>query len=204
MMKRRHPDSDERPTTADEAQSTDALGGQMTVVGRDARLEGTLQSDASIRIDGRAKGRIDARGDVILSSHSDVEADIRAQSVVMGGTVKGTITARTKTEVAPGGRLHGRVRSRVLIVREGAVFSGQSDVGAGDGSGAGASWSVDDELQTAYDDATREAAEWYRTRLGREPDEPSSSRPEHPRHVTRPPAPLAPHHAAKPAAQVDR
>jgi cytoskeletal protein CcmA (bactofilin family) len=204
MIKRRHPESDERPTTADEAQSTDALGGQMTVVGRDTRLEGTLQSDASIRIDGRAKGRIDSRGDVILSSHSDVEADILAQSVVMGGTVKGTITARTKTEVVPGGRLHGTVRSRVLIVREGAVFSGQSDVGAGDGSGTRASWFVDDELQTAYDDATRHAAEWYRTRLGREPDKTSSGRPEHPRHVARPAAPLATDHAAKPAAQVDR
>jgi cytoskeletal protein CcmA (bactofilin family) len=177
MLKRRHPDGDGGAMGPSEAPITDALGGQMTVVGRDTGVEGTLESDESIRIDGRAKGRITARGDVILSSNSDVEADIRAQSVVMGGTLKGTITARAKTEVTRGGRLQGRVRSTVLIVREGAVFSGESNVGSEASDAAGF---AEDELQTAYDDATRQAAEWYRSRLGPEPDGTSPDRRDQP------------------------
>ena len=98
----------------------ETLGPEMTVVGRGARVEGTLVSAESIRIDGQVKGKIAARCDVILSSNSDVEADIRAQNVVSGGTLKGTITARTRTEVAQGGRVEGKIRSKELVVSEGA------------------------------------------------------------------------------------
>ena len=88
----------------------ETLGPEMTVVGRGAKVEGTLVSTESIRIDGQVKGKIAARCDVILSSHSHVEADIRAQNVLSGGTLKGTITARTRTEVAQGGRVEQPVQ----------------------------------------------------------------------------------------------
>src|SRR4029450_11981027 len=91
------------PDEPSEAGIKETLGPEMTVVGRGARLEGTLVSTESIRIDGKAKGKIAARVDVILSSDSHVEADIQAQNVVAGGTLKGTITARTMTGGAGGG-----------------------------------------------------------------------------------------------------
>jgi cytoskeletal protein CcmA (bactofilin family) len=143
----------------------ETLGPEMTVVGRGARLEGTLVSAESIRIDGQAKGRIAARGDVILTSNSHVEADIQAQNVVTGGTLKGSITARTMTEVE-GGRVEGTIRSKALVVREGALFSGQASI---DHQGApreadGLAYQ-EDELQTGYDESVRRAAEWYRSTL---------------------------------------
>jgi cytoskeletal protein CcmA (bactofilin family) len=101
----------------------ETLGPEMTVVGRGAQLEGTLVSTESIRIDGQAKGKIAARVDVILSSDSHVEADIQAENVVAGGTLKGSISARTMTEVAEGGRVEGTIRSKALVVSEGALFS---------------------------------------------------------------------------------
>ena len=143
----------------------ETLGPEMTVVGRGAQLEGTLVSTESIRIDGQAKGKIAARVDVILSSDSHVEADIQAQNVVTGGTLKGSITARTMTEVE-GGRVEGTIRSKALVVREGALFSGQASI---DHQGAtreadGLAYQ-EDELQTGYDESVRRAAEWYRSTL---------------------------------------
>ena len=143
----------------------ETLGPEMTIVGRGAQLEGTLVSTESIRIDGQAKGTIAARGDVILSPNSHVEADIQAQNVVTGGTLKGSITARTMTEVE-GGRVEGTIRSKALVVREGALFSGQASI---DHQGAtreadGLAYQ-EDELQTGYDESVRRAAEWYRSTL---------------------------------------
>jgi cytoskeletal protein CcmA (bactofilin family) len=144
----------------------ETLGPEMTVLARGARLEGTLVSAESIRIDGQAKGKIAARGDVILSSHSHVEADIRAQNVVSGGTLKGTITARTKAELAQGGRVEGTIRSKVLVVGEGALFSGQANIDADDGPDeAGGSAFPEDELRTQYEEAARRAADRYRASL---------------------------------------
>jgi cytoskeletal protein CcmA (bactofilin family) len=143
----------------------ETLGPEMTVLGRGARLEGTLVSAESIRIDGQAKGRIAARGDVILSSDSHVEADIQAQNVVTGGTLKGSITARTMTEVE-GGRVEGTIRSKALVVREGALFSGQASVDLQDAPGEADRLAYEgDELQIGYDESVRRAAEWYRSTL---------------------------------------
>ena len=77
MFKRRHPADGHAPVQPSEPGIKETLGPEMTVVGRGAQVEGTLISTESIRIDGQVKGRIAARCDVILSSHSDVEADIR-------------------------------------------------------------------------------------------------------------------------------
>ena len=190
MVRRRHPQNGEDPVQSSEPGIYETLGPEMTVVGRGAQVEGTLVSNESIRIDGQAKGKIAARGDVILSSHSHVEADIQAQNVVSGGTLKGTITARTKTELAQGGRVDGTIRSKVLVVREGALFSGQASIDLEDSPGeADGSAFPEDELRMGYEEAARRAAEWYRSSLNgpkaepdrngaREPDAPGMLEPD--------------------------
>jgi cytoskeletal protein CcmA (bactofilin family) len=177
MLKRRDPHDGQDPDERDEPGIKETLGPQMTVVGRGTQLEGTLLSAESIRIDGEARGTIAARGDVILSSHSHVEADIRAENVVMGGELRGNIRARTRTELAAGGRLVGRIRSKLLVVREGAQFSGQSSVDVDDAKIASdGSAYPEDELWNAYEDATRRAADWYRAKLDRPTAEPNDER----------------------------
>jgi cytoskeletal protein CcmA (bactofilin family) len=140
----------------------ETLGPEMTVVGRGARVEGTLVSVESIRIDGQAKGKISARGDVILSPLSHVEADIKAQNVVTGGTLKGNIIARRKTEVTEAGRVEGTIRSKALVVSEGALFAGQASIDLEDAEGSAYQG---DELQIGYDESVRRAADWYRSTL---------------------------------------
>ena len=166
MLRRRDHDGGRDQEQPSEPGIKETLGPEMTVVGRGTQVEGTLVSAESIRIDGQAKGKIAARGDVILSSASHVEADIRAQNVVSGGTLKGTITARTKAELAQGGRVEGTIRSKVLVVGEGALFSGQASIDAEEGPGeAEGSAFPEDELRTEYEEATRRAADWYRASL---------------------------------------
>jgi cytoskeletal protein CcmA (bactofilin family) len=166
MSRRRHRQDGRGPDQPGEPGIKETLGPEMTVVGRGARLEGTLVSTESIRIDGQAKGKIAARVDVILSSHSHVEADIQAQNVVAGGTLKGSITARTMTEVAEGGRVEGTIRSKALVVSEGALFSGQASIDLQDAPGEAAGFAHPaDEMQMGYDESVRRAAEWYRSTL---------------------------------------
>ena len=99
---------------------------EVTVLGNGARLEGTVVSAGSLRIDGQVKGKISADGDVVLSPGCQVEADISAQNVTIGGPFKGNITAKGRTELAKGGRVDGDIICKSLVVAEGAVFCGQS------------------------------------------------------------------------------
>jgi cytoskeletal protein CcmA (bactofilin family) len=109
-----------------EVRMKNGSGSEVTVVGQGARLEGTVLSTGSLRIDGRVTGKINADGDVVLSSHSQVEADITAQNVTIAGRFKGNIVAKGTAELARGGRVEGNVTSKTLVVAEGAFFSGQS------------------------------------------------------------------------------
>jgi cytoskeletal protein CcmA (bactofilin family) len=90
-----------------------AQDGEVTVVGQGARLEGTIVSAGSLRIDGQVKGQVNADGDVMLSPQSQVEADINAENVIVAGRFKGNITSKS------------------LVVQEGGIFSGQSNMEGG-------------------------------------------------------------------------
>jgi cytoskeletal protein CcmA (bactofilin family) len=117
-----------------------ADNGEVTIVGAGARLEGTVVSAGSLRIDGQVKGQINADGDVTLSPQSQVEADIRAQNVSVAGRFTGNIVVKDRAHLARGGRIDGNITSKTLVVEEGGVFHGQSimDTGASKGSSSSA------------------------------------------------------------------
>lgn len=101
-------------------------GSEVTIVGQGAKLEGTVVSAGSLRIDGQVKGQVNADGDVMLSPQSQVEADIRAQNVSVAGRFKGNIVVKGRAEITRGGRIDGNVTSKTLVIEEGAIFQGQS------------------------------------------------------------------------------
>ena len=104
----------------------DQQGGEVTIVGQGAKLEGNVVSAGSLRIDGQIKGQVNADGDVMLSPQSAVEADIRAQNVSVAGRFKGSIVVKGRAEITRGCRVDGNITSKTLVVEEGAVFQGQS------------------------------------------------------------------------------
>jgi cytoskeletal protein CcmA (bactofilin family) len=104
----------------------DQQTGDVTIIGQGAKLEGTVVSAGSLRIDGQIKGQVNADGDVMLAPQSQVEADIRAQNVSVAGRFKGSIVVKGRAELARGGRVDGNITSKTLVVEEGAIFQGQS------------------------------------------------------------------------------
>jgi cytoskeletal protein CcmA (bactofilin family) len=127
------------PIDPKEVHMKETPGSEVTVIGQGARIEGTLVSAGSLRIDGQVKGKINADGDVALSSQSQVEADIDAQNASVAGRFKGNIVVKNKAELAKGGRVDGNITCKVLAIAEGATFSGQSimDQQGGQGGGRG-------------------------------------------------------------------
>jgi cytoskeletal protein CcmA (bactofilin family) len=101
-------------------------GSEVTVVGAGAKLEGTIVSAGSLRVDGHVKGNIQADGDVMLSPQSSVEADIRAENLSVAGRFHGSIVVKGRAELARGGRVDGNITAKSLVIQEGGVFNGQS------------------------------------------------------------------------------
>jgi cytoskeletal protein CcmA (bactofilin family) len=119
-------------------EGTKMTDSEVTIVGAAAKLEGTVVSAGSLRIDGQVKGQIQADGDVELSPQSQVEADIRAQNVSVAGRFKGNVVVKGKAHLARGGRIEGNITSKTLVVEEGGIFHGQSLMDGGTAAAAGA------------------------------------------------------------------
>lgn len=98
--------------------------GLYTMLGEGTVLEGSLRVPHSIRIDGTLKGKIDTAEMLTVGSTGLVEADMKAKSAVIGGKVVGNLIADDRVELEANSSLVGDLRTRDLIINEGAVFHG--------------------------------------------------------------------------------
>jgi len=97
-----------------------------SVIGPSLVVKGEIQSSGTLRIDGVVEGSIGSDGSVIVARDGIAQADIKADHIVIGGTVNGNIIARKKVEMLSTGKLHGDVTTIAygFIVQEGAIFEG--------------------------------------------------------------------------------
>jgi cytoskeletal protein CcmA (bactofilin family) len=108
--------------------ATRTASGISSVVSRDICLEGELVGQADLLIEGRVKGRLQTRGDVVVAAGGHVEAVIEARNITIQGRVDGNIEAREAVEIQQAGVLIGDCRARTIQIREGARFEGRSDI----------------------------------------------------------------------------
>lgn len=99
-----------------------------TIIGKDTQLKGSIKAQGTIRIDGAFEGDIDSVQDIIVGEGGTVSAQIIARNVIISGMVKGNINASGRLELMPNGKLYGDIRANALIIGEGAVFKGASDM----------------------------------------------------------------------------
>ena len=96
-----------------------------TFIGPDVSIEGEIEFQGSIRLDGRIKGRISTdSGTVIIGEKAVISADIFVDAAIIMGEVNGTIDAREKIEVYPPGRVFGDLKAPTISMDSGVVFNG--------------------------------------------------------------------------------
>lgn len=96
-----------------------------TLIGNGTILEGTLTSRESICIEGTVRGKVLCEGSVIVGPKGRVDADIYAETVLVGGEVNGNIVSKSKLEITTNGKLRGDIKTGSLIIAEGVLFEGK-------------------------------------------------------------------------------
>lgn len=102
-----------------------------SVIAANAHWNGTLRSEGSLHVHGRADGELHAANDLYVAEGAQVDAEIFADNVVVAGTVHGRIDARSRLEVLPQGHVSGDVQAPKLVVHEGARLTGQLKMNSG-------------------------------------------------------------------------
>jgi cytoskeletal protein CcmA (bactofilin family) len=97
-----------------------------TILSADIEFAGRFSIEKSFLIRGKVSGEVNASGLLVIDEGAVVEANIKAEKVIIFGSVKGNVTASEKVEVAATGRLTGNVSAPDIHMETGHYFSGRS------------------------------------------------------------------------------
>ena len=88
-------------------------------------FKGEVSGEGDLFIAGSFEGEINVSGTVRVGEEAEVEANISAAMIVIGGMVRGNVSASTHVEMLASGTLTGTVRSGSLVAAEGASLRGE-------------------------------------------------------------------------------
>ena len=102
----------------------------LSVIGDRLTIRGEIDTDGTIRVDGRIEGGLHRAGMLIVGAGGEVIGDVEAVDVVVAGTIRGNVHATGRVEIEPGAAVHGDIRANIMLLREGAMLHGQVSIGA--------------------------------------------------------------------------
>jgi cytoskeletal protein CcmA (bactofilin family) len=101
-------------------------------VGPTANIDGNLECDGIVKIDGVYQGSIKTASNVIISENGRVDAHIEAQNVSVSGQAKGSIVAKGRLEILSTGRVWADVTVKSFLLDDGGkLHGGLKMIGAG-------------------------------------------------------------------------
>lgn len=113
------------PSTPDESQPVQAVERITSVLGPGVIWHGSINGSGGIRIEGAFEGEIALRGMLVVGETGRVTCqDVRANTVIVAGAVRGNITTQ-KLEIRATGRVWGDVVTTAFVTEEGAFLRGQ-------------------------------------------------------------------------------
>jgi len=92
-------------------------------------FKGLIKSSRSVGIDGKFEGEIQSEADVVIGRDAEVRGNIKAETVIISGRLVGNVNAQL-LEIQATARVIGNLTAGQLLIAMGAVFRGQSFMGA--------------------------------------------------------------------------
>ncbi len=109
----------------------------VTIISAGVMLEGKISSNGNVRIDGQVNGNINAKGNVTVGAQGEIDGEINAQIIMVGGKVSGSVNANEKVILEATSALKGDIITKILVIEEGAVFEGTSNMNNREQAGNG-------------------------------------------------------------------
>ena len=95
-----------------------------TIIGLNSEVEGNIVSQGSLRIDGKLRGDITVKGNLVVGDQGSLEGSVNAKNIVVAGRITGNVVALEKIEINKSGRLIGDIISKFVVIEEGSHFTG--------------------------------------------------------------------------------
>lgn len=101
----------------------------ISIVAPGMRIVGELTTDGVVKVEGKIKGSIRARQQILVAKGGIVEGDLHTREVIVGGKVVGGIFAEERVEVQRGSAVNGDITAQRILVQEGGEVNGHVRIG---------------------------------------------------------------------------
>lgn len=99
---------------------------EVTIISSGVIIEGKLSSKGNVRVDGTVKGDVNVSGNVTIGESGDINGQVNADVITVGGKVVGKLNAKEKVVLEGKAVLKGDLVAKILVVEAGAKFDGNS------------------------------------------------------------------------------
>jgi cytoskeletal protein CcmA (bactofilin family) len=101
------------------------------VLDRGSEFDGTLSFEGAFRIGGVFRGKILTEDILIIGEGASVEAEIHVGTLILSGELSGVVRAKNRVEIHYPAVFRGNIQTPSLMVADGVVFEGVSQMGRG-------------------------------------------------------------------------
>jgi cytoskeletal protein CcmA (bactofilin family) len=88
-------------------------------------VDGDVETEASLRIDGRMRGNVRSAGVVVVAAGASVNGGVAAREVIVGGRITGNVTATERVELLESAAIIGDIEASAIMIREGGSVDGR-------------------------------------------------------------------------------
>lgn len=106
-----------------------------TIVGPSVKIQGDLNSEGNIKIEGQVSGKIKTSQSLFVIPGAKIAADVLAGNAVIGGEVQGNLKVSGHLILQSTAKILGDIVCAVLRMEDGAQFSGKCTMGTGASNG---------------------------------------------------------------------
>jgi len=96
----------------------------LSIIASGMTITGDIESAGIIKIDGRVDGSVTGARQVLLGRGASINGNVVADEVVIGGSVRGSLTVRERLELQGTAAVTGDIETRSIVVIEGARIDG--------------------------------------------------------------------------------
>jgi cytoskeletal protein CcmA (bactofilin family) len=96
-----------------------------TIVGPSVKIQGDLNSEGNIKIEGQVSGKVKTSQSVFVNQGARIVADVLAGNAVIGGEVQGNLKISGHLILQGTAKIAGDITCSILRVEDGAQFSGK-------------------------------------------------------------------------------
>lgn len=107
----------------------------VTILTSGCHFNGKLYTKGASRIGGKIEGSIVSEGLLVVEEEAEINAEIKAEEVIIQGRVCGKLVASGRVELCQTAEFEGDIATSSLIIREGAQFNGRATMERADASG---------------------------------------------------------------------